>query len=604
MLFKDVLNAQNLTKTWRIIRDNTENDLVRDPLDHLAFEATADNHVRQLVFALETERYRPCPPLVVRAAKRDGLTRPLSTLDVADTVVLKTLVDAIQAALHQGFPPYVHFSRSQAGAFDGGGDSETWFQAWMRHSGNVAKLLKSRNCKYVVKTDVASFFYLINHRLLRQLVANRTEADERLLNLLFYVLETMTWRPQYSDNREDGLPQEDYDASRVLAHAFLHTVDEALKREGGAGLYARWVDDIAVGVLTVQKGRKALGRIQRALEDIGLVPNAAKSRIVSCTDFQKSLYPKENEYLDKVHATHQGGYTGRRIRVASFNGRLSGFLACSEKLESWDRVLRRYYTESRRMQSQILEGYAIDHLSAFPAQARHIFDYLMGQPYSQAVLHRLLEYLKSEDNLYEDVEILAYEFLLSWRVRSPDGQTVLAPAVADHFHARNTWPRPLTDHARGLCTLLLYKHGNTAHVDEQAKYYLGSSPQHPSAARYGIAVLAGTDHYQKEALQLATKYEDKCIRRLHDFLEQCSLDPQQYDDLLRKRAACHNRHVPNYTYFPARMLPLVRLVRTNLPYRSRWDRHLQRVVEVLSSTRQNLVDERSVTFISGELARP
>src|SRR5713101_5151998 len=188
----NVLSVETLQRVWRAVKKSYHEQLARDPLDLLAFEANLGINLKQLEFTVRNNRYRPIPHTVVRAAKRDGLTRPLSFLEITDTLVLKAITDAMQNILHEGFPSCVGFARSQQKSFGADEeDYETWIQAWLRHQAVVKDLLEQKGCKWVVESDIGNFFPCVNHRLLHQLVAQRTGAEERLINLLFFILESM-----------------------------------------------------------------------------------------------------------------------------------------------------------------------------------------------------------------------------------------------------------------------------------------------------------------------------------------------------------------------------------------------------------------------------
>lgn len=602
-----VLSVDALRRVWRAVKKTYREQLVRDPLDLLAFEANLDANLKQLVFTIRWGKYRPTPPTIIRAAKRDGMTRPLSFLEITDTLVLKAITDAMQNYLHKDLPSCVGFSRSQIKSFGVAGEGyETWIQAWLRHQEIVKDLLKRKGCKWVVQSDISNFFPSIDHRLLRQLVMKCTRAEERLVNLLFYLLESMAWRPAYSENRNVGLPQENYDASRILAHAFLQPVDLEFQSEIEEGRYARWMDDFIIAVRDPQEGRAILRRLEQALEERGLFPNTAKSKIITSKDFANGLYPKVNKYLDRVHESTMSYQRGRRVRRSTFDKKLREFLKTpeGERQPTWDRVLRRFYTESRRIESAVLEAYAVEHLRQFPACASNIMSYLLGRPFSRTLLRDILAYLQSAHNIYEDVEIRVYEFLLAWCFPA-DRQIrrYVADKCLDHFFARNGYRAPLTEHARGLISLMLYKFGTARHLDELARFFSTNRVHSPAFARFAVCVLAGTDSHREKAFAFAEKLEDRAMRRLHSFLTTVVREPEAHKKLLKQYVKTQRRMSPMYIFFPARMLPLVRLVRSNRAFRSEWDCHLTGVLRTLKKSKPPFRDGISIQFIERELAR-
>jgi len=600
-----VLSAASLKKVWAVVREDYANQLIRDPLDLLAFEANLDSNLKQLSYSVRADAYRPVPPVTTRAAKRDGLTRALSVLDVTDTLVLKAIIDAMQDLLLAGYPDWVGFSRSHVKSLrETPEDYESWIQAWLRHEKSVKSILRRRGCRFMVTADIASFFPSISHRLLRQLVVQRTGADETLINLLFFILECMSWRPAYCEDRETGLPQEDYDASRVLAHAFVKAVDDCMAKEGNDGRYVRWVDDIMVAVTTVREGRKLLSHLQRCLEDRGLILSSAKSKIVPLSEFQKALYPSENAFLDKVHEA-SAGRAKRRVTVRTFDKHLTAFLTVPDKLSTWDRILKRYYTQSRRVGSALLENLAFEHIRAFPSLSSHILDYLRGRPFVPAILSGATDYLASEDNIYEDVEIRIVEFLLDWRIplSVPECPKMVSQAL-DHFFGRAGRAKPLTAHGLGLLALLIYKYGQASDISQLAGYFLTHSVIDPLTMRFGITVLCGTDAYRDQALAAGQRYEHRGLRRVHLLMAELDDNPAPFEKLLKKRICASQKHSPDYWFLSARTLPAIRLVRRNSAFRATWDAHLTSVLKKLESSRRDMQDFGSIEWLRAELSRP
>ena len=603
-----ILVAENFQKTWRAVKKNYQEQLVREPFDLLAYEVQLESNLKKLEYLVQTDKYRPKLPLIIRAAKRDGMTRALSFLDITDTIIIKTITDKLQSSLHKDFPSCVGFSRSQQKAFRSDEeDYDTWIQAWLRHQGFVNDLLQYKGCDYVVKSDVSNFFPSLSHHSLRHLVLQRTSAEEKLVNLLFFIIEYMSWRPGYCINREVGIPQEDHDSSRILAHTYMVHTDNYFAEEIEEGRYVRWVDDFIIAVRTQQEGKTILKKIEQALENSGLFINSAKSKIITKEHFAQSMFDNENNYLDEIHKitmkAHEDELYGHKEH---FDEKLMMFLSIPEekRIDNWDRVLRRFYTESRRIGSVVLENHALDHLGQYPSCARNIFKYLSTASYSINLQNSIYDYLKSGENIYEDIEIYCYEFLLKWAVsdeRSIHGG--IANIALDHFFARNGFSKPLTEYARGLISLLIYKYGLPADIAKLANYFLTDTIYDSAFSSYIIYILISTESYKDKALEAAVKYEDVSVRRVLNFLQLVSSNPSKVEKLLKQYTSVRDISPPGYKFFPARMLPLARITRSNLDFREEWDNHLARVLDELKKSKKNY-DCGSIRLIESELEKP
>src|SRR5690606_26085733 len=120
--------------------------------------------------------------------------------------------------------------------------------------------------------------------------------------------------------------------------------------------------------------------------------------------------------LDSVMEATKTVTTTPTVSLNDFEDRLKKFLSIpiEKRLSTWDRILRRYYTCSRRIGSSHLEIHAFAHLQQFPSSAKSITRYLLQRPFQQDILCSTFEYLKSRLNVYQEVEIYLYDFLLAW----------------------------------------------------------------------------------------------------------------------------------------------------------------------------------------------
>lgn len=596
---ESIFNLENLKKVWLVIRNGVSDDLVRDPLDYLAYEANLDSSLKQLRHSIVKGRFTPRSATILRSAKRDGLTRPLSFLEIEDLIVLKSICDSLQPDLHRDFPEYVDFSRRLRTAFPRDpSDYEGWFEHWLRHQNRLTRIIaKQDGWRVIVFADISNFFSSINHAILRQTISSRTEAEETVINLLFYILEAMIARPGYCCDHRQGLPQENHDASRILAHSLLYLLDGRFKVEGEEGRYARWVDDIVVAVDTESQGRKVLAMIQEEIESRGLFLNTAKCRIIPGEKATEELWLEENEYLDEVHRKTENS---EDVDLEEFEQRLEKFLN-SEKKENWDRILRRYYTGSRRTRSTYLERFVWQHINEFPFEARSILAYLEARPFSESIFKQTMDFLKGEQNCYPDVEILVYEFLMRWSIPDEDRlREACWKNALNHFFGRQGYKPPKTGYVRGLISLLCYKVGGRPALDEIAKYYKGSDDL--QFLKYAFCCLAATEDFKDLSFRKAASVEDISIRRLEKLFRDLEHRSCDYAQLLRRALAPSVRKLPKRVIMEPRSLPLVRICRRDEKFRSDWVKVCNRTLKKLESPSETaLHDHLSITFLRSEL---
>ncbi len=285
-----------------------------------------------------------------------------------------------------------------------------------------------------------------------------------LIRLLEYMLQTFSPMAAYRPSRVGGLPQEGFDVSRVLAHLYLRPLDEEFDSEGQDGRYTRWVDDIAVGADTWDEALRIVQRIQSTLEGIGLYPNSAKTRIISGGVFSREYMKSENDWLGEFEDTIKSGVPD----IPEFGRRLRRHLEREDRPRAWPRVLRRYYTYSRRLRHPYLLEKWPSHIDDSPDSARSMFDYLATYRLTAARFNRLLVVLDRFGTVYEDIEILAHEYL----ALAPSVDSVrINGLIADWAYGiveREAVPRPRI--AAAAC-VTLGKFADGPRLDQLARLY-------------------------------------------------------------------------------------------------------------------------------------
>jgi hypothetical protein len=169
-----------------------------------------------------------------------------------------------------------------------------WWILWPQFQQRILKFTDSY--QYIVVTDIANYFDCIPLASLRNTLASCGKFSENLLNFLSYLLEAFSWRPYYMPHSGVGLPQINFDAPRLLAHAYLFKLDEELESYTN-GNFVRWMDDIDAGSNSRQEGKKLLRNLDNVLSSQGLRLNTSKSKILSAQDAVAHFWIQENRAL-------------------------------------------------------------------------------------------------------------------------------------------------------------------------------------------------------------------------------------------------------------------------------------------------------------------
>jgi hypothetical protein len=428
---EDVCDVSLLKKIWRrFVRKRLlghrfqELELARDPLEWLAFDWELDQAITTLRTDALAGRYRARPPEVLRCAKAVGLTRPLAYIHPLDLLLYKAIVSTAEASLLGGMPTW-----SRPGRFDARTDDEApaesgWFRSFLRRQGQIWRI--TQNHDVVVETDIANYFPYIHLPTVSAIMLENSRLSQRVVRVLEHMLTVFSPMTEYRTRPTLGLPQDGFDCSRVIAHAYLKAVDDEFQDEGGQDRYSRYMDDIVIGANSNEEALGQVQRVQLALERVGLYPNTAKTRILPQTEFVSAYLKDENDFLGEVEERLRKRTT---IDRSEFRERLRHHLRVRPRpARSWVRVLRRYYTLSRRLEDETLLSRAFDHLAEFPDSARHVFDYLSVFRLTSQRFQQLSRVLEELQGVYEDVDLLAYKYVAA----APNlGPNHLNPALGD-----------------------------------------------------------------------------------------------------------------------------------------------------------------------------
>ena len=118
------------------------------------------------------------------------------------------------------------------------------------------------------------------------------KTKEVYLDLLFSLIEDLSWNRDYLPTSHKGLPTIDIEAPRLLAHALLFEVDYVLKKRT-KNSFVRWMDDINFGVSERRTANIVLGEINDVLKSRGLALNLAKTEVMTAQEAEHEFMFRE-----------------------------------------------------------------------------------------------------------------------------------------------------------------------------------------------------------------------------------------------------------------------------------------------------------------------
>ena len=416
---KAVFTRRNMLRAWKAtVRHGLRRQAMQDLHDYLDVHRNIASYVWRLRADVLKGRYRPGEPAIVRLEKKHGITRRLMLPPPADAIVLQTIVNQLEPRLLRRSPTEsAYYARSHPAPSVDRVDSTfpyAWWELWPAFQERIWGFSVAQ--PLVVVTDVANYFDTIPLASLRDTVAAAGRFDQAVLDLLFFVLEAFVWRPDYIPLSGVGLPQIDFDAPRLLAHAYLFPIDK-LVDHSTSGHYVRWMDDMNFGVNSRTEARDLLGRIDARMNMLGVRLNPGKTRILDSAAAQWHFLIQENRELNILHNSLRHGSRAPHLRSLIqriVHDRYSNFMRL-DRGGAWPKVLKRYLTILGELQDDLLQPEVPEILREHPGARDSVFRYYRHLGHSRVRQHHITDYLRQECT--DDTSMFAAcQLLVAWSI--------------------------------------------------------------------------------------------------------------------------------------------------------------------------------------------
>lgn len=136
----------------------------------------------------------------------------------------------------------------------------------------LEKFIKSnpKKIRYVLKLDIKKFYQNISIELLKDRFREKIK-DEKMLKLIFFVLDSNVGFLESGERIQDGLPIGFY-TSQWFANWFLEPFDHYVKEQLKAPFYMRYMDDIVIFGGNKKELHKIFNKIEEYLKTLKLRP--------------------------------------------------------------------------------------------------------------------------------------------------------------------------------------------------------------------------------------------------------------------------------------------------------------------------------------------
>jgi hypothetical protein len=295
-----LFSPANLERIWRKkVRIALKQQAVTDGIEYFDFHLQCQTECRKLSAAILAGDYVPSRPLRVLSEKSKGLCRQIVVPNVLDAIVLQCLSDALYKEIKDKAPTDKAFFEPQDHRFSQNKERDEYgtFAAWLNFQAALFKFSRERD--FIIVTDVANYYDSISYVHLRNVISSISSVDECVLDMLIYILSHLLWQPDYTPRVEIGLPQMNHDAPRLLAHCLLYELDRFLASQTDHD-FTRFMDDIDIGVNSLETARKTLCSVDLVLQTRQLRLNTGKTRILTRLEAEEHFRIQDNARLDEL----------------------------------------------------------------------------------------------------------------------------------------------------------------------------------------------------------------------------------------------------------------------------------------------------------------
>jgi hypothetical protein len=400
-----VINKSRMKHTWKNkVRTALRDQFLPDPVDFYDYQLDINRiceSIENIVFA---GTYVPRPPRRMTQEKSKGLCRLLTVPHPTDILVLQCLSDALYSDIKNKQPTNKAFFEPEDHSFSGrdtlfGTPQYGSYKSWLDFQKEILKFTQQR--EWIIVTDIANYYDFINYTHLRNVIAGTIQIRESILDFLIFLLSSLLWQPDYTPRFEVGLPQINADAPRILAHCFLFELDKII--DDTRFDYARFMDDIDIGVDSEWQAKNILKEIDLVLQTRQVRLNSGKTKILSRTEAEKHFKKRENMFLDRfvarINSRHQNRQSLQKDQKFTEYCFEYGFKNKTFKDGNGDKILKRLITIAGKIKAKIPPATIAMVLKDWPSVRENILIYHAQMPHSKAEFEAITNFIHRKEHV-------------------------------------------------------------------------------------------------------------------------------------------------------------------------------------------------------------
>jgi len=247
---EEIFTKKNISSIWRkIVRDQLRRIDITDIFDYYDFNYNIDERASLLRTQILNGSYEPSKPLIYRLEKKFGICRHIIIPQPLDALILQIITETISEEILKNQPSKNSFySRDKHNVRKPHEIDEygfNWITLWKKMQKKIFHFKETKNL--IIVTDLTNYYDSIYIPELRKIISGYVKNKEGIQDILFKIIEKISWIPDYLPYVGRELPTTNLEGVRLLAHSFLFELDTVLKNTSNDS-FTRWMDDIIIGI--------------------------------------------------------------------------------------------------------------------------------------------------------------------------------------------------------------------------------------------------------------------------------------------------------------------------------------------------------------------
>ncbi|WP_291108505.1 RNA-directed DNA polymerase [Flavobacterium sp. UBA6195] len=403
-ILSDIFSKKKIKDTWRkIVREQLRNLDLKDLFDHYDLNYNLDDRAQAVRNDILSGNYQVSQPLIYRIEKKLGICRHLVIPQPIDALVLQVLVEYVAEEILNNQPSKnAFYSRDKNNVklpHQLDNYNLSWRRQWKQLQKHIYNFQSQR--ELIAVTDLTNYYDSIYISELRKVFSSYAKIDEVLVDLLFKVIEGVSWKPDYLPYSEKGLPTTNLEGIRLLAHCFLFEMDSVLK-ERTDDSFTRWMDDIVFASDNRKDAIETLSAISDILKSRGLALNIAKTNIYNEEQGFFHFQIEANRYIDSIETVKKTD-TIYNQTCKNLHSKFKQHLRDTSP-KYWDKIAKRYITTYGKLNSKSLLYILPEVYINFPGLRQNLIYYLSTIGYTKQTAKAVLLILEKID-VFDDISL-------------------------------------------------------------------------------------------------------------------------------------------------------------------------------------------------------